>query len=237
MPSRRSAAQVATSAGQGISETDDVPVIARHSDIAGPDTDPPYGPQGVNTQPALSLSPIAKNQKQKHWTVVHRKCLNLFKDADKEREEAERSIERLKAEIAQGAENIRQLSDERNQTVAKLQTLEKQISALKQQLEAAQSAGAAGDDGLLTLIHLGTNVNVLKTDIDKEVEARRNKRLAAGMPDSDVLQVNWPVHNGQMGMFDTNALPNYSLPSTFSLTNQQALAQVNQQPNPYQSPF
>lgn len=159
--------------------------------------------------------------------------MHLFEDADRQREEAKRSIERLEAENAKGAESIRQLNDERNQTVVKVQTLEMQISTLEQQLEAAQSAGAAGDDGLITLIHLGTNVNVLKTDIDKEVEARRNKRLAAGMPDSDVLQVNWPVHNGQMGMFDANTLPNYPLPSTFSLTNQQALAQVNQQPNQY----
>ena len=112
-----------------------------------------------------------------------------------------------------------------------------QISTLKQQLETAQSGDVTGDDGLFTLLHLGANVNILKTDIDKEVEARKNKRLMAAMPDSDVLQTNWPVHNGQMGMFDPNALPSYSLPSTIPLTNQQALAQVNQQSNQYQSQF
>jgi hypothetical protein len=164
--------------------------------------------------------------------------LHIFKEADREREESARTIEQLEADKVQAVEHIRQLSDEKNQNIAKMQKLEMQIFTLKQQLEATPSGGMAGDDdGMFTLMHLGTTVNVLKTDIDKEVEARRNKRLAAGMPDSDVLQANWSVQNGQMGMFDVNALPNYSLPSSLSLTNQQALAQVNPQSTQYQSPF
>lgn len=145
-------------------------------------------------------------------------------------------MEQLEAEKAQSAEQICQLRDEKNQNIAKMQKLEMQISNLKQQLEAAPSSGMAGDDGMYTLMHLGTTVNVLKTDIDKEVEARRNKRLAAGMPDSDVLQSEWPVQNGPMGMFNVNALP-YSLPSNLSLTNQQALAQANPQSTHYMPPF
>jgi hypothetical protein len=163
--------------------------------------------------------------------------LHIFKEADREREESARTIEQLETDNAQAAEHIRQLSDEKNQNIAKMQKLEMQIFNLKQQLEAMPSGGMAGDDGMFTLMHLGTTVNVLKTDIDKEVEARRNKRLASGMPDSDVLQANWSVQNGQMGMFDVNALPNYSLPSSLSLTKQQALAQVNSQSTQYQSPF
>lgn len=163
--------------------------------------------------------------------------MHLFEEADREREKSAQTMDQLEADKAQAAEHICQLSDEKNQNIAKIQKLEMQISNLKQQLEAAPSSGMAGDDGMYTLMHLGTTVNVLKTDIDKEVEARRNKRLAAGMPDSDVLQSDWSAQNGQMGMFNVNALPTYSLPSNLSLTNHQALAQTNPQSTHYMPQF
>ncbi|CAG7951897.1 hypothetical protein DTO013E5_10120 [Penicillium roqueforti] len=239
MPSRRSAAQVLASSGQDDLESGVAPGRNQHSTVAGPDTGPLPGPQGANMQRALgiqSASPIVKAQK-KHWTAVHRKCLHLFKEADREQEESARTLEQLETDKAQAAEHICQLSDEKNKNIAEIQKLEMQILNLKQQLEAAPSNGMGGDDGMYTLMHLGTTVNILKTDIDKEVEARRNKRLAAGMPDSDVLQANWSVQNGQMGLFDVNALPSYSLPSTLSLANQQALPQFHPQSNQYQSSF
>jgi hypothetical protein len=73
------------------------------------------------------------------------------------------------------------------------------------------------------------------------VEAEKNKRLAASLPASDVFQGSWQSQNGHLGILDTNSLPGYSLPSTLLLTNQQTLAQANQQahqqPNQYTSPF
>ncbi|CRL31126.1 unnamed protein product [Penicillium camemberti] len=50
MPSRRSAAQVLASSGQGDSTPDVAPGRNRHSTVAGPDTGPLPGPQGANLQ-------------------------------------------------------------------------------------------------------------------------------------------------------------------------------------------
>jgi hypothetical protein len=57
--------------------------------------------------------------------------LHLFKEADREREESARTLEQLETDKAQAAEHICQLSDEKNQNIAKMQNLEMQILNLK----------------------------------------------------------------------------------------------------------
>ena len=115
-----------------------------------------------------------------------------------------------------------------------------QIWNLKQQLETAQFSGMASDDLLPWLMQTSADVMVAQTklsSLSSRVEAEKNKRLAATLPASDVFQGNWQAQNGHLGMLDTNSLPGYSLPSTLPLTNQQTLAQANQQANQYTSPF
>ncbi|KAJ5531389.1 hypothetical protein N7527_004782 [Penicillium freii] len=241
MPSRRSTAQASASASQGIPESNVAPKRTRRTTTTGPDTAPLSGTQGTHLQPPLSASPIAKTQKQKHWKIVHRPCLQVFKDADRERDESMRSIQRLEADNAEAAAKIRLLCDEKDQSLVRAQALEMQISSLKQQLETSQFSGMASDDLLPWLMQTSADFMVAQNKLSSRVEAEKNKRLAAALPASDVLQETWPAQNGHLGMFDTNSLPGYSLPSNLSLTTQQALAHVNQpanqQVNQYTSPF
>ncbi|KAJ5531462.1 hypothetical protein N7527_004855 [Penicillium freii] len=237
MPSRRSAAQAPARASHSIPESNAVPKRARRTTITGPDTVPLSGTQGTHLQPPLSPSPIAKTQKQKHWKIIHRPCLQVFKDADRERDESTLSIQRLEADNAQAAAKIRQLGNEKDQSLVRVQALEMQIWNLKQQLETAQFSGMANDDLLPWLMQTSADFMIAQTKLSSRVEAEKNKRLAATLPASDVFQGNWQAQNGHLGMLDTNSLPGYSLPSTLPSTNQQTLAQANQQANQYTSPF
>ncbi|OGE46625.1 hypothetical protein PENARI_c161G02790 [Penicillium arizonense] len=226
MPSRRTATQAPTGTGQGSSEPDVAPKRSRRPPTAGHD-DPLSGTQNANLHTPLISSPIAKTPKQKHWKIVHRRCLQGFKDADRERDELLGSIQRLEADNAQATAKIRQLSDTNDQNLGKFQTLEVQISSLKQQLEFAQACCTTGDNLLPILLEVSGNFRSAQSQLDKKIEAEKNKFAFAGLSASDVL---WPAHNGQMGSFGTNSLPNYPIPNTLSSTNQQAPVQSNQQP-------
>lgn len=57
-----------------------------------------------------------------------------------DRQELMRSIQQLQADNAQATANICQLSGMKDQSLARVQTLEIQISSLKQQLETAQAS-------------------------------------------------------------------------------------------------
>lgn len=164
-----------------------------------------------------------------------------FKEADRERDELTRSIQRLEADNAQATAKIRQLSDTNDQNLAKIQALEFQKSNLKQQLDAAQVGSTAGDNLLPILLEVSGNFQYAQSQLEKKIEAERNaeknKLTFAGFPASDVLQPSWPVYNSQMGSLGTNSLQSYSLPNTFPLTNQQAPTQANQQPLPAASQY
>lgn len=165
-----------------------------------------------------------------------------FKDADRERDELLQSIQRLEAEKTQATAKIRQLSDTNDQNLARIQTLEFQISSLKQQqLDAAQVGSTASDNLLPILLELSGNFQYAQSQLEKKIEAEknaeRNKLTFAGFPASDVLQPSWPVFNGQMGSLGTNSLQSYTLPNTLPLTNQQAPTQANQQPLPAASQY
>ncbi|KAJ5230941.1 hypothetical protein N7489_011649 [Penicillium chrysogenum] len=232
MPSRRTAAQAPTSTGQGSSAPDVAPKRSRRPPTAGHD-DPLSGTQNANLHTSLISSPIVKTPKQKHWKVVHRRCLQGFKDVDRERDELLRSIQRLEAGDAQAAAKIRQLSDTNDQDLGKIQTLEAQISILKQQLEFAHACCTSGDNLLPILLEVSGNFHSAQSQLDMKIDAEKNKFAFAGLSDSDALQGSWPVHNGQMGSFGTNSLPNYPIPNNLSSTNQQAPVQSNQQPSHY----
>jgi hypothetical protein len=185
------------------------------------------------TQPECGIqvtSPIAKTPKQKHWRVVHRRCLQGFKEADKEREELTQSIQQLEEDNAQATTKVRQLSDTNDRNLAKIQELEFQISSLKQQLQFAQACCTIGDNLLPILLEVSGNFQYAQNQLEKKIEAEKNKSAFAGLSASDVLQGSSSVHNGQMGSFGTNSLPSYPLPNTLSPSNQQAPIQFSQQP-------
>ena len=161
-----------------------------------------------------------------------------FKDADRERDELLQSIQRLEADKTQATAKIRQLSDTNDQNLARIQTLEFQISSLKQQqLDAVQVGNTASDNLLPILLEVSGNFQYAQSQLEKKIEAEKtaekNKVIFAGFPASDVLQPSWPVHNGQMGSLGTNSLQSYTLP----LTNQQPPTQANQQPLPAASHY
>ncbi|CAP91121.1 hypothetical protein PCH_Pc13g01200 [Penicillium rubens Wisconsin 54-1255] len=145
---------------------------------------------------------------------------------------------RLEADKTQATAKIRQLSDTNDQNLARIQTLEFQISSLKQQqLDAVQVGNTASDNLLPILLEVSGNFQYAQSQLEKKIEAEKtaekNKLTFAGFPASDVLQPSWPVYNGQMGSLGTNSLQSYSLP----LTNQQAPTQANHQPLPTASQY
>ncbi|KAJ5046233.1 hypothetical protein NUH16_003058 [Penicillium rubens] len=256
MPSRRTTSEAPADAGHGSSESDAAPKRTRRPPSTG-HGGPPSGTQGASLHTPLSPSPIAKTSKQKHWSVIHRRCLQGFKDADRERDELLQSIQRLEADKTQATAKIRQLSDTNDQNLARIQTLEFQISSLKQQqldavqvgntasdnllpkqqLDAVQVGNTASDNLLPILLEVSGNFQYAQSQLEKKIEAEKtaekNKLTFAGFPASDVLQPSWPVYNGQMGSLGTNSLQSYSLP----LTNQQAPTQANHQPLPTASQY
>ncbi|KAJ6038424.1 uncharacterized protein N7446_005257 [Penicillium canescens] len=233
MPSRRTAGQALNSTGQGRSESHAAPKHTIRPPIAG-DDDASSDTQGAHIYTPLVTSPIAKTPKRKHWRIVHRRCLQVFKDADKEREELTQSIQQLEEDNAQATTKVRHLSDKDDRNLAKIQELEFQVSSLKQQLQFAQACCTTGDNVLPILLEVSSYFQYAQNQLEKKIEAEKNaeknKSAFAGLPTSDVLQGSWPVNNGQMGSFGTNSLPNYPLPNTLSSTNQQAPIQYSQQP-------
>ncbi|KAJ5829118.1 uncharacterized protein N7525_007371 [Penicillium rubens] len=236
MPSRRTTSEAPADTGHGSSESDAAPKRTRRPPSTGhggslSDT------QGANLHTSLNSSRIAKDRKQQHWKVIHKKCLQGFKDADRERDELLQSIQRLEADKTQTTAKIRQLSDINDQNLAKIQTLEFEKSNMKQQLDAAQIGSTAGDNLLPILLEVSGNFQYAQSQLEKKIEAEKtaekNKVIFAGFPASDVLQPSWPVHNGQMGSLGTNSLQSYTLP----LTNQQPPTQANQQPLPAASHY
>ncbi|KAJ5775857.1 uncharacterized protein N7511_000868 [Penicillium nucicola] len=233
MPSRRTAAQATASTGQGRSKSITAAKHTQHSSIAGHDGSL-SDTQDVDLYTPLISSPIAKTAKQRHWRIVHRRCLKGFKEADQDRDQLTRSIQQLEEDNAQAQAAIRQLSDTNNQNLAKVQTLEFEISTLKQQLEFAQACCTTGDNLLPILLEVSGNFqqaqNQLEKKIEKERNAEKNKSAFAGLSDSDVLRGSWTAHNGQVASFGTNPLPNYPLSNTLTSVNQQAPVQFCQPP-------
>ncbi|OQD74452.1 hypothetical protein PENANT_c103G10068 [Penicillium antarcticum] len=151
-------------------------------------------------------------------------------DADKERDKLTRSIQQLEEDNAQAKATIRQLSDTNDQKLANFQELESQISSLKQQLEFAQACCTTGDNLLPILLEVSSNFQQAQNQLEKKIEAERNKSAFAGLSESDVLKGSWTAQNGHMGSFGTNSLPTYPLLNTLSSANQQAPVQFSQQP-------
>ncbi|KAJ5971710.1 uncharacterized protein N7479_001628 [Penicillium vulpinum] len=243
MTSRRTISKTPADTGYSSSESDAAPKRTRRPPSTGnggslSDT------QDANLHTSLNSSPIVKARKQRqqqNWKLVHRQCLQGFKEADRERDELTRSIQRLEADNARATAKIRQLSDTNDQNLAKIQTLEVQKSNLKQQIDAAQVGSAAGDNLLPIILEVSGNFQYAQSQLEKKIDlernAEKNKLTFAGFPASDVLQPSWPVYNSQIGSLGTNPLQSYSLPNTLPLTNQQTPTQANQQPLPTVSQY
>ena len=144
-------------------------------------------------------------------------------------QEAARSLQQLRNEIAQEKANALQMASDKTRALCKNQELEKENSDLKQQLETMiTNIGDQVSWKEVQPVLQSTRNTILSAanEVGSTLDAFHNKHMAVDLPGSGVY---WPDQSANLGMCGSSSLPGYPLPAAnVALSSQQMPIQHDQ---------
>lgn len=147
----------------------------------------------------------------------------LNEEKDEQKRNYARLVQKLNADKAQGAEQLRASMQNTEQAVAKSQRLENQVSQLKQQLDNAQNSYLGFVEWTEVQPILDRIRGLMSTgDMTlNDISALENRYGRKQLPGDGVIQAPWLNPPAPFGTMDPTSLSGFPIPNNFALSSQQ----------------